>query len=77
MSLTCPICKAPEVNEKDELNIRAFKVADKHGWWSQCLLPHDLSLDGKDLDGVKIWFVYSEIDNNRLLIEVNGKRYCY
>jgi hypothetical protein len=30
----CPICGEAE-------KVRAFKVGDKHGWWSQCMNHHD------------------------------------
>jgi hypothetical protein len=37
--IMCPICgESNEVNEKTGLlNIRAYKVNDKYGWWSECL----------------------------------------
>ncbi|MCG2841251.1 hypothetical protein L6Q21_09690 [Sandaracinobacter sp. RS1-74] len=43
--LTCTNCGAPECYDDPtsptgkRFNIRAFKVADKHGyWWSHCLV---------------------------------------
>ena len=72
----CPCCGAPEVNPKTKLlNIRGFKVSDRHGSWSQCLLDHELSLDGRKVKVGKIWFV--EKDDGSCLIEVEGKLYVY
>jgi hypothetical protein len=37
--LQCPRCKLPEVNPlTGKLFLRAFKVSDNHGDWSQCLV---------------------------------------
>lgn len=37
--LQCPTCGATEMHPtKNQLLIRAFKVNDGQGWWSQCLV---------------------------------------
>lgn len=39
----CPRCEAVEVNSQTNLlQIRAFKVSDKNGCWSQCLICKDM-----------------------------------
>ena len=78
--VVCPVCGAPEVNEETGLlNIRGYKVADKHGWWSQCLLAHDMTLDGEDISSPAydldhrndggIWFVDSEVEG-KVIVDV-------
>lgn len=74
--VTCPKCGAPELNpaferfgEPGSCLIRAFKVVDEHGSWSQCLVcagcyDHVLDdnfrfqyvLNGKNSDPSKGWF---------------------
>lgn len=43
----CPACLSTEVDEKTgNLNIRAFKVCDDHGyWWSECLVCKEQGAD--------------------------------
>lgn len=73
----CPLCGATEVNEAtDKLNVRGFKVGDKYGWWSHCLLEHLITLDDVDYDipsskkigdNGGIWFVWYEKKSKWLL----------
>lgn len=74
--VVCPVCGAQEVNEETGLlNIRGYKVGDRHGWWSHCLLDHGLrELDGREVEVKDLWFVHSQIAHKDL-IEVNGKLY--
>jgi CRISPR/Cas system CSM-associated protein Csm4 (group 5 of RAMP superfamily) len=75
MTLYCPVCDKPELNTKNNtLNIRGYKISDRHGYWSQCLGNHKVNLDGKDIDTGSIWFAESEM-RKKTLIEVNGKLY--
>lgn len=73
--LQCPICGCFEVNEElHVLNIRGFKVQDKHGDWSQCLLPHDPQIiDGVEVEITSLWFNQESWISGRPLMEINGK----
>lgn len=56
----CPVC--------DGANVRAFKVSDRHGAWSECL-------DCKATYGSG-WFVFSDIDECWVLSERLARGYA-
>lgn len=62
-SFTCPVCGAEEMHgDGDKLLIRAFKVAIKGQWHSQCLVcsgyyDKDHNITEENHDPKKGWFV--------------------
>lgn len=71
--LCCPVCGAPEVKDENTVNIRAFKVNDKYGWWSECLCDHGImDINGKDVKVGRIWFKLAD-ELHPCLIEVEGQ----
>ena len=59
-TIHCPQCGHPEIDPDDENRafIRAFKVFDEHGSWSQCLVCsgyYSKSMTGKMIETPKKW----------------------
>lgn len=60
----CPTCKSPEEHptKSDQILIRAFKVSDDKGDWSQCLVcsgyyTKNLEVTAENHNPKKGWFV--------------------